>query len=204
MEIFSVQRDTWGIFKHYHYLTSSIPSNAKCYIGFINYEPVCFVAISHFPHPSNKNIYKISRVVTLPHWQNYSIGMKMIETICEKEYQNKSIHFTTTLPIVCNYLNKSNKWILKMQGFQNVPGTGKMSKQARCNVYMETYKFINQSIIESDFKPNWLNLNDDIIKKSNELKTFNFNEQLKINKTINKTIEIDTQINEITNFFELI
>ena len=120
MEIFSVQRDTWGIFKHYHYLTSSIPTNAKCYIGFINYEPVCFVAISYFPHPSNKNIYKISRVVTLPHWQNYSIGMKMIETICEKEYQNKSIHFTTTLPIVCNYLNKSNKWILKMQGFQNV------------------------------------------------------------------------------------
>ena len=101
-------------------------------------------------------------------------------------------------------MNKSNKWILKMQGFQNVPGTGKMSKQARCNVYMETYKFINQSIIESDFKPNWLNLNDDIIKKSNELKTFNFNEQLKINKTINKNIEIDTQINEITNFFELI
>ena len=79
-----------------------------------------------------------------------------------------------------------------------------MFKQTRCNVYMETYKFINQSIIESDFKPNWLNLNDDIIKKSNELKTFNFNEQLKINKTINKTIEIDTQINEITNFFELI
>ena len=130
--------------------------------------------------------------------------MKMIETICEKEYQNKSIHFTTTLPIVCNYLNKSNKWILKMQGFQNVIGTGKISKHTRCNVYMETYKFINQSIIESDFKSNWLNLNDDIIKKSNELKTFNFNEQLKINKTINKTIEIDTQINEITNFFELI
>ena len=43
-----------------------------------------------------------------------------------------------------------------------------------------------------------------IIKKSNELKINNFNEQLKINKTINKNIEIDTQINEITNFFELI
>ena len=202
MEIFTVQKDCWSIFKHYHYLTSSIPSNAKCYIGFINYEPVCFVAMSFFPHPHNTNIYKVSRVVTLPHWQNYGIGMKMVEKICEQEYEKNSIHFTSTLPIIHQYLHKSNKWLLKSQGNQKVPNTGKIAKKCRFGVYMETYKFINDAINEKDLNISYNDMNENVVKNNNH-KMDIILDQIKQNELIIKEVEVEVE-DEISNFFELI
>ena len=53
-----------GIFAIHYLIFYSV--NSKCYIGFINKEPVAFVGIGKFPHPTNKNIYKVGRVVVTP------------------------------------------------------------------------------------------------------------------------------------------
>ena len=140
----------WGAFKQYHYLTSTLASNSHCYVGFIDKEAVAFVAITPFPHPTNKNIVKVSRVVVLPHWQGFGVGMKMVEAIATQFYPTKDIRFTTTLPIVHNYLWKSSKWALKFQGIRKNDEAGKnatMAKDIR-EVYLETYQFENQALTD--------------------------------------------------------
>lgn len=128
-------------------MTQSLASNSKCYVGFINNEPVAIVAANRFPHPTNKNIVKIGRVVVLPHWQGYGIGMKMVEEIVEKEYSENDVRFSTTLPIMHNYLWSSpDKWRLKFQGTRKASDAGNnagMSRGVR-EVYMETYQYVNE------------------------------------------------------------
>ena len=153
MEIHRVSRNLWGVFKHYHYLTGSIPSNGECYVGFINQEPVAFVCFAKFPHPTNKNIYKISRVVVLPHWQGYGIGMKMVEHLAENFYKGFDLRFTTTLPIVHNYLWKNKtKWVLKFQGVRKGEEAGKNAQMAKVvrECYLETYQYNNDQV--KDYK----------------------------------------------------
>ena len=130
-------------------MTSSIASNSKCYVGFINKEPVAFVGIGKFPHPTNKNIYKVGRVVVLPHWQGYNIGMKMVEHIVDKYYQENDVRITTTLPIVHNYLWRSNKWELTFQGIRKSEDAGKSSQMSKTprECYLETYQFKNKQCI---------------------------------------------------------
>ena len=104
--------------------------------------------MSAFPHPHNKNIVKVSRVVVLPHWQGYGVGMRMVEEIATKYYQNKEVRFTTTLPIIHGYLWKSKKWALRFQGSCRQDEAGKNAKMAKKlrEVYLETYQFENQML----------------------------------------------------------
>ena len=125
-----------------------------------------------FPHPTNKTIVKSSRIVTLPHWQGYKIGMKMSDTICGfKKYENKCIHATTTLPIRQNYLHKSDKWLLKSQGGRMKKMEGSISSYNRTGIYIETYKFINNMVTKDDIKPMYRELNSfGVERKTNDSK----------------------------------
>lgn len=171
MEIRRVSRNLWGIFKQYHYLTSSIASNSECYVGFINEEPVAFVAFAKFPHPTNKNIFKIGRVVVVPHWQGYGIGMKMVEHIAEEYYKTNDVRITTTLPIVHSYLNKSKKWFLKFQGVRNSKQSGKTASISRVvrECYVETYQYNNDCCLESEVSRS--GMPSDKANKTNDGKT---------------------------------
>lgn len=149
MEIYSTSRELWGIFSKYHYLTENIPTNGKVYVGYIDNEPVGCVVMSKFPHPSNPHIWKISRVVVLPNWQGYGIGMKMAEYLSSHIYKDKDVRITTTLPIVHSYLWKNtNKWFLRFQGIRKKEDSGKTSTTSKDvrDVYMETYRFLNDFV----------------------------------------------------------
>lgn len=145
MEIRNVSKDLWGIFKHYHYLTATIPSNGQCYVGFINYEPVAIVVMSKFPHPGNPDIVKVSRIVVLPHWQSYSIGAKMLKAIIEKDYMDYDVRLTSALPLMFYAYSKNPDWVITTQMiFTKLSPTNSLNN--RLNVYMETYKFINYNV----------------------------------------------------------
>lgn len=151
MEIRSVSRDMWGMFSRYHYLKSNVASSSKLYAGFINGEPVAIVAINKFPHPTVKDIFKVGRVVTLPHWQGYGIGFKLVEKVIDDLYQEGRIRITTSLPLVQERLFRSSKWKLTAQASEQP----KLGKNARFKVseesetrqcYTETYQYITESI----------------------------------------------------------
>ena len=187
MEIRLVERNWWDVFKHYHYLKDTIPNNGYVYVGFINNEPVACVVAHRFPHPINKNIVKIARVVTLPHWQGYSIGMRMTEKIIDLEYSDMDVRMTTTLPIVHNYFWKNpSKWIMRYQGIDKSGTAGPNAKFAGNvrEVYMETHRYLND-----------LGSKDAISRKNipDELKKNYTKEHLKYRKLHNKFIESETE-----------
>lgn len=144
----------WGVFRQYHYLSESVASNSKFYCAFINNEPVAIVAVNVFPHPVNKNIVKVGRVVTLPHWQGFGIGMKLTEWISENVYNDKDIRITTTLPIVHSYLTKSPKWSLAFQGVRKASDAGKNAKMSATprECYLETHQFVNEQLVDTKVK----------------------------------------------------
>lgn len=148
MEIRRVEQFWWDIFSHYHYLTDKIPNNGKVYVGFINNEPVGCVVMSRFPHPINKKLVKVSRIVVLPHWQGYGLGLKMVETIGRtEEYNHMDVRATTTLPIVHNYMWKNHEdWVLRYQGIDKKGTAGRNAQFAHDvrEVYMETYRLYNE------------------------------------------------------------
>lgn len=145
MEIRSVHKSMWGMFSRYHYLTHTVSSSSKFYAGFINGEPVAIVAINKFPHHTAKDIYKIGRIVTLPHWQGYGIGNKLVEYVVENYYKEGRVRITTTLPIMHNYYYNSPKWKLVNQSAAQ-PKLGKTAqfKSQTRQVYTETYQYIRE------------------------------------------------------------
>lgn len=103
--------------------------------------------MSYLHHPQNDNIYKVSRMVTLPHWQGFAIAFKMLKEIVRLNYDDCDVRLTSTLEIVHSYQYKSNDWILKSQCLINEPPkTGTFSLNSRLNVYMETHQYLNSAI----------------------------------------------------------
>lgn len=86
---------------------------------------------------------KIDRVVTLPHWQGYGIGMRMAEKIIEDVYMDQDVRITTTLPIMHTYLfNSFPKWRLTFQGVPSKLGKSSTRNKQPRTVYMETYQYM--------------------------------------------------------------
>ena len=78
--------------------------------------------------------------------------MKMVEYLAENVYPTFDLRFTTTLPIMHNYLWKSKKWVLKFQGIRKDSEAGKnatMAKSVR-ECYLETYQYLNAQV--KDYK----------------------------------------------------
>lgn len=145
MEIRSVSRAMWGMFSRYHYLSQSVSSSSKFYAGFINGEPVAIVAINKFPHPKVKDIYKVGRMVTLPHWQGYGVGIKLLEYVIENFYQDGRVRITTSLPIMHQYFYRNLKWKMSAQTFARPPlGKNAQFKTNPRQNYVETYQYIRQ------------------------------------------------------------
>ena len=145
MEIRSVSKDLWGMFSRYHYLTHTVSNSSKFYAGFINGEPVAIVAINKFPHHTAKDIYKVGRIVTLPHWQGYGIGNKLVEHVVDNYYKDGRVRITTTLPIMHNYYYNSPKWKLVNQSSAQpkLDKNAQFKSQTR-QVYTETYQYIRE------------------------------------------------------------
>ena len=55
-------------------MSTNLNPAAKCFIGYIENNPVCFFAVLHFPHPKVKNFKRGHRLVVLPDYQGLGIG----------------------------------------------------------------------------------------------------------------------------------
>ena len=164
--------------------------------------------MSYFPHPRNDNIHKVSRMVTLPHWQGFNIAFKMLKEIVRLNYDNNEIRLTSTLEIVHSYQYKSNDWILKSQNIQiNTPKTGKIASNARLNVYMETHQYLNSAIKSIDcLNVSYVNIDKEKRKNNNHKKEI-VEQLIKQNllKDAEKAKNVDLIVDEkkdIISFFE--
>jgi len=111
VEIKPVRRRAWEIFRDHHYLDTSIPQNAQCWVGFWNDEPVTFVGVVHHPHPEEKRFKRVTRVVTLPDYQGLGVGTAVLNSVAG-HYRTDDFRPTiiTSHPGLLRALDRSPKW----------------------------------------------------------------------------------------------
>lgn len=92
----------------------------------MNNKKVGFLAISRFPHPIAKDIMTISRIVIVPEFQGFGIGMKFMDLIADL-YKGNRIRITTSLKPFMIALNKSKNWLCVRNGrVGSGSGSGKL------------------------------------------------------------------------------
>lgn len=128
-EIKECERGEWKKFKRYHYLNTEISKACKCYGLYDkeNDEIIGFIGILHTPHPVNKKLKRVSRLVILPDYQGIGLGFKFLTEIA-KIYTNKGYDFEiiSSARNLIYKLKKDNQWILSRIGMMKNSKTAKI------------------------------------------------------------------------------
>ena len=139
----SCGRKEWRKFSKYHYLNTEIADCCVCYGLYDEENIIGFIAIIHQPHPINKKLKRVSRLVILPDYQGIGLGTKFLNEIA-KLYINQGYDFSivTSAKNLINALRKNDKWILSAYKKTKKPKTGniELNRKLRDNVY--TGRFI--------------------------------------------------------------
>lgn len=126
LKIHSVDKSAWGLFKQYHYMSSDLVSQAKCFGGFIEDECVAFVAYRKFPHPTTNNIMMGHRLVVHPDYQGVGIGGRMDDWLGQYLYERGyRYHNVVAHPAMVAYYSKSPRWHHERTGIQSKGGSSK-------------------------------------------------------------------------------
>lgn len=71
--------------------------------------------INKFPHPKAKDILRISRIVILPEFQGYGLGIKFMNKIANL-YPDNRVRIITSLKPFIQALDKNKNWVCKHFG----------------------------------------------------------------------------------------
>lgn len=117
--------DLWPFFKQHHYLDIPNMVGAKCYVGFIDGEPVCHLGVGTKNMPvkvDGKTVQSVearaSRLVVLPEWQGAGVGMRFLNRICQMQLDGEGVlpgrrmttQFQTSHPQLAAGLRRSPQW----------------------------------------------------------------------------------------------
>ena len=115
LEIWKVDSSYWRFYKPHYYLNLPMPIAAEYFIGTVDGELACHMAISPMFHIGG---YRGTRLVTMPEWQGAGVGSKFLNYMgqycldgharCNKKLP---MYFHTSHPQLCGYLRHSKKWI---------------------------------------------------------------------------------------------
>jgi GNAT superfamily N-acetyltransferase len=115
VEIYKVSGSVFPrLFKKHYYLDLPAPVAAQYYVGVVDGEPVCHVAVC--PKFESKH-YRATRLVTMPEWQGAGIATKFLNEVCQMHLEGEGLkgkHYTTLFhtshPQLCMALRHSKKW----------------------------------------------------------------------------------------------
>lgn len=123
LEIFSIEKDIWEMFKGHHYLSANLNKSAHTYGIMWQGELVGFTAIICMPSGTIKNAWRGHRTVILPDYQGMGIGTAVSDAIGEMytsqglKYYSRSSH-----PRFALHRGGSKKW--RETGTSGVKRTG--------------------------------------------------------------------------------
>src|SRR4030065_229097 len=81
LQVYRCGASLWQVFRHYHYLNSSLPSTARCYTAVYQEKPVAFIAVVHVR--MRARYYRVSRLVVLPDYQGIGVGKRLLNFVAE-------------------------------------------------------------------------------------------------------------------------
>lgn len=148
LDIFYCERSLWRIFKKYHYLTGSLASANRPYVGIVDGTPAAFIAtLQSAGHKGSRSVH---RLVVLPEFQGVGIGSKLAGAIAEYETTRlglRSFSISTSNAYFARALVKSGKFRIrekirtglsagKTSLQRNVAGFGKPGRARTALVYV--------------------------------------------------------------------
>ncbi|OAV69160.1 cell division ATP-binding protein FtsE [Bacteroidales bacterium Barb6] len=115
LEIYKVRGTVFPrLFKKHYYLDLPLPVAAEYWIGCINGEPVCHLAVCPL---FTARAYRATRLVVLPEWQGIGVGTKFLAEVCRHYLEGNGrcghkyhTFFHTSHPQLCGALRYSKKW----------------------------------------------------------------------------------------------
>lgn len=81
VEIRRVPYDAWRIFAPFHYMTAELHRSAQCFGLFAGGTLAAFGAVLYRPHATAKNIWGLSRLVTLPDYQGLGLAFVLSDAL---------------------------------------------------------------------------------------------------------------------------
>ncbi|MGI9428346.1 MAG: GNAT family N-acetyltransferase [Bythopirellula sp.] len=109
LEIHRCRRTAWQLFAKHHYLTTSLPRGARCYLATWAGEPVTFCAT--LPLMMKKNHRRFGRIVTLPDYQGMGIGMRVVAAVAAlHRSEGHRINVTSSHPALIHHCRRSPYW----------------------------------------------------------------------------------------------
>ena len=91
---------------------------------------VAFIGVIHFPHPNNKRIKKVTRLVVLPDYQGIGLGVAFLNAVAGF-YKDYDFEITTSAKNLIHALNKHTNWRLERYGRSKMPSLRGMEKSFR-------------------------------------------------------------------------
>lgn len=105
----------WPLFKPHYYLDLPLPIAASYYVGTVDGEPVCHLAVSP---KFETRYYRATRLVVMPEWQGAGVGTRFLNHVCQRHLEGGGLGgrkyrtlFHTSHPQLVAYLRRSSKWI---------------------------------------------------------------------------------------------
>lgn len=115
LEIWQTDSSYWKIFEPHHYLKLPKMVAASYFVGFVDGEPVCHVAVS--PR-LDIGYMRACRLVVMPEWQGAGVGMRFLNEVCamqlrgENRFEKKAeTLFHTSHPGLCAALRRDKRWV---------------------------------------------------------------------------------------------
>ena len=126
-------------------MSFDISNSAQCYGLYDHDEIVAFIGVIHFPHPKNKKIKKVTRLVVLPDYQGIGLGVAFLNTIAEI-YKDYDFRITTSAKNLIYALNNHKNWRLeKFKRFKMPVGLKKsMAKTFRGHVKTASFIYVSK------------------------------------------------------------
>ena len=114
LQIYQVSGSVFRHFKPHYYLDLPLPVAAQYFVGVIDGEPVCHLAVSPL---FTAKAYRATRLVVMPEWQGIGVGTRFLNAVCQyhldghgRKGHKYPVFFHTSHPQLCGALRHSRKW----------------------------------------------------------------------------------------------
>lgn len=114
LEIWQTNSGYWKMFEPHHYLKLPNMVAATYYVGFVDGEPVCHMAMSTRPGLREA---RGCRLVVMPEWQGAGVGMRFLNAVCQMWLTGNNRFekpmptlFHTSHPGLCAALRRDKRW----------------------------------------------------------------------------------------------
>jgi GNAT superfamily N-acetyltransferase len=114
LEIWQTDWRYWHLFEPHHYLKLPKMIAATNYVGVVDGELVCHIAVTTRPGVKEA---RACRLVVMPEWQGAGVGLRFLNAVCQMWLEGRNLHgkpmytlFHTSHPGLCAALRRQKAW----------------------------------------------------------------------------------------------